>query len=1550
MSFRKDYVFFIHNVSSHGALIFFLDSMDFQQTHLKVTESLLACVQKEKTVSSLLEKVCNLITEALHPAVKSVRIEFDGEEYSSDNFLYSSSVIRSHIKLSDNHSLLIKVFFDSSITISDTFEEYMFVKKHISSWKTILKGALSQFLLGSIQHNYMERIKELQGIEKAQFLLYDNDNRDINEVFQSICDYLPEAMQYPDSTVVRIRYNTMKYTSKNFTVTPWCLKDVFEYPDGGTGSIEIFYVKEFPQADEGSFLHEERNFLHNLVSLISGALSKSILKKLLHDNTERLKELRAINTTSDIVQQAKSLEDVLPQICRILSESFQYPESTVVRIKYEKKEYTTEHFEVTQWGITQSFHSVFNKRGCIEVFYTQKFPDADEGPFLKEERSLLINMATIISGRAVKDVYFNLYRMNSERLKELDAINRTAKIIEEANSEQEALQRISTVLPLSWQYPKHTACRIRFLGEVYETSNFEETRWIQTETFTTIDGKKGTIEIAYLKEFPIEFNKTPFLREEFNLLHNIAKLIHGYLNSYKGFDILAQKNFGTAGKKNKPQEFRKSLTRTNKPLQLYFNQQSLEKYVYLDMMKYKVKHILFISTLYDAFMLESEDSFFEKFMGEIYQYSLFSLPRITGVSSVEEALALMETTQFDLVVLMAGIDRRATVRVGEVIRQKHKNMPIYLLLNKKNDLKYFDNIVAKSSAIDKIFVWNGDSLILFAMVKSIEDSANVENDTQIGLVRVILLIEDSPLYYSKYLQALYSIVFDQVRQILPEVEKNELNKICKMRSRPKILLAKNYEEAIHIFNKYREFMLCVISDVEFERAGKIDKNAGVSFIQYAKSYLHNLLVILQSSDVKNASLAKKMDVSFLNKNNDSLIIDLKKILQSYLGFGNFVFRDKNEERIAEARSLREFEELLQTIPDESFYLHAHQNQFSIWLMARGEILLAKTLNPIRVESFDDISEKRAFILEKFREYREDKKRGKIMSYDESAVIDERNIVSFCKGSLGGKGRGLGFIDVLLYNLEFPKLAPYINILTPITVIIGTDEFQHFITKNKLSRKARNSNIPHDELKQLFAKGKLSPSLLKKIRVFVEQIKKPIAVRSSSTSEDSITHPFSGVFDTYLVPNSPKNKSKIVTLIADAIKMVYASVYSPDARVYFEAINHKIEDEKMAIVLQELVGSYHDSYYYPHISGVAQSYNFYPVGEMKPEEGFAVAAVGLGAYVVNGWKSFRFSPTYPKISVYSTKEQLNSSQQRFYALNTTKIDVDFVKSGELAAMELLDISEAEKHGTLKHSASVYDVNNDRLEPGVTISGPRVIDFANILQHDYIPFAQTIELVLRNVEETFGSPVEIEYAVDLEPGKGGKPTFYLLQIKPLLAGLVSQNIDFSSFDSEKLLLYSKLSLGNGEITNIVDVVYIKPDSFDKLKTIEMAQEIEKINIQMSREKRKYILIGPGRWGSRDKFLGVPVTWSQISYAKVIVETSLENFPLDSSLGSHFFHNVTSLNIGYFSVEHNSETSFMKWDVLENQELILESQFCRHVRFENSLRVLMDGKKKTSVIVLE
>jgi len=1511
-----------------------------------LTFRIIEILDKGSELGSSLQQVCDAITQnSTMENAAFVRISFNKKVFQSQLFQETTVVVKRDFKLPDNKEGCLELFLThESIALfaGSILEDAESTLRIIAP---LLVGLISKIQLQRLTIDIEERHKELKSINRTTEILQRNTS--LEELLQEICLFLPEAMQYPEHTVARIKYGNKNFTSPRFRETTWKLQQTFGTQDSINGTIEIYYLIEFPQAGEGPFLTEERNLIDNLAALISGSASKKALGELLIRNTERLKELAGINRTTEILKSGKSLEESMRIICSILPEAWQFPEHTAVRISYDKSVFTSPGFREAPWKMMQGFEAPGKKKGFIEIFYLKEFPLADEGPFLKEERNLLVNLSNLIAGSATRDVFNKLQHENTERLKELKAINQTTQIIDEGKSVDETLMEICAVLPRSWQYPRFTAARISYEEKSYLSENFQESNWVQIENFVTIDNKKGTIEIFYLKEFPRE-DEGPFLNEERSLLTNIARMISGYLNNFKGREIIHRKGVPVQIIQQSD-DFRNSLTKTKKPLQLYFNQQSIDKYIYLDMMKYKIKHILFVATLYDAFTLESEDSFFEKFMGEAYQYSLFSVPRITGVSSAEEALNLLETTHFDLVILMAGMDREAPVILSEQIRTKDESLPIYLLLNKKSDITYFEQLVPTIRSVDKLFVWNGDSLILFAIVKSTEDKVNVENDTKIGLVRVILLIEDSPLYYSKYLQFLYDIVFSQVQQLLPEVEKNELDKISKMRSRPKILLARNYEEAISIFNKYKDFMLCVISDVEFDRGGKMDKNAGVNFIKYVKSHISKLPIILQSSENHNELVAKQLEVAFINKNSETLLNDLKHYLMSYLGFGNFVFRDKDGNKIGVAKSLREFETLLQEVPDESLYLHASENQLSLWLMSRGEIHLARTLNPVSANTFKDMDEMRKFFLDSMKHYREEKKKGKILSFDETSTLDERNIVSFSGGSLGGKGRGLAFINTLIYNLEFPTLVNRINILSPITVIIGSNEFQQFISKNKLFDQVMDPDISYAQLRGHFVEAHLSISLLKKLRVFVSQINKPIAVRSSSSSEDSITQPFAGVFDTYIIPNHATNKKLVLERISTAIKLVFASTFSEKARNYFSIINHKIEEEKMAVVLQELVGNQYGEYYYPHISGVAQSYNYYPVASMKPEEGFAVAAVGLGTYVVDGWKSFRFSPKYPKVTIHSIKDLLNSSQVQFYALDCRDKHFDFLEHGELAALKLLDISEAEKHGILTHCVSVYNPDNDRIEPGLSTYGPRIVNFADILQYDYIPLAETIRILLNTVKEAFGSPVEIEYAVDLDQTKNGLPTFYLLQIKPLIGNQILQNIVIDQLDQAKMVLFTKSSLGNGEIKDISDVIFVDNSKFSKLKTIEMAAEIEALNNMMIKNNRHYILIGPGRWGSRDRFVGIPVNWSQISNAKVIVEVSLDNYPLDSSLGSHFFHNVTSMNIGYFSVLHSSPSDFVRWEMLNSQEVVHETNFFKHVQFKEPLSILMDGRLKTSAIMI-
>ena len=1510
----------------------------------EITSGLLKILADENNSNEAITKVCNTISGTCYPGgLVHSRVSFENKIFTNEYFLKTRDLVKEDFLLPNGKKCLIEIFLKPLQKNPATPQVMLEAYAVLNIAVPILNGILSKFQLKKVSYDIGERQKELKSIKRAADIL--KESKSIDELLQEVCSILPEAMQFPLQAMVRITFGNKSFISPDFSETPYKIGYTFESPDGGHGAIEVFY-REIPVSPgEKIFLDEEQCLIENLSSLIAGSLSKNALQKLLHQNAERLKELKGINQTSAILDESKTLEEALQKIVDILPDSWQYPDDTVVRIKYNKIVFLSRKFKETSWAMKHYFELPGKKKGSIEIFYLREFPLESEGPFLKEERDLLVNLTTLISGSATRNVLKKLNRENIERLKELKAINQTSTIIEEGKPVGETLQEICSLLPKSWQYPKFTAVQIIYEGKTYASKNFQKTKWLLADNFVTIDNKKGTIEIYYLRKFPME-DEGPFLYEERNLLINISKLISGYLNNYKGRGLIHLK--GVPAHEIHPTDaFRSSMITNKKPLQLYFNQQAIDKYIYLDMMRHKIKHILFVSTLYDAFTLESEDSFFARFMGEIYQYSLFSTPRITGVSTAEEAMELLETTPFNLVILMAGVDREAPIQLSEQIKDKYENLPIYLLLNRKSDIKYYEELVPTIRSVDKLFVWSGDSLILFAIVKLTEDKVNVENDTRVGLVRVILLIEDSPDYYSKYIQILYDIVFNHIQQLLPEVEKNELEKISRMRSRPKILHARNYEEATAIFNRYHDFMLCVISDMEFERAGKLDKNAGVKFVKYIKSHISKLPIVLQSSENSNEKVARELDVNFINKNSETLLKELKHFLNNYLGFGHFIFRNRKGEKIGVAKTLREFETLVKNVPDESLELHASENQLSLWLMQRGEIQLARTLNSLSINMFSTIRETREHLLQTIRSHRKEKKKGKILSFNETAIIDEKNIVSLTGGALGGKGRGLAFINTLIYNIEFPQLADQINITTPITVVIGTDEFQSFITKNKLFEHIVDPDISYQRLRELFMEAHLSASLIKKLKVFVIQIDKPIVARSSSNSEDSVTQPFAGVFDTYIIPNN-SNKRLVYEWVANAIKMVFASTFSTKARNFLSIMHHKIEEEKMAVVLQELVGNQHGNYYYPHISGVAQSFNYYPVANMKPEEGVSVIGFGLGTYVVDGWKSFRFSPKYPLVSNSSLKNLLNSSQVQFYALDCKKEDPDFLENGELAALKLLDIYDAIPHGTLKHCVSVYNTNNDRLEPGDTGLGPLVVNFANILNYNYIPLAKTISTILSTVQEAFGSPVEIEYAVDLDRTKNGLPSFYLLQIKPLVGEYLGEKINLEKIDRSKMMLYTKSSVGNGRIDNIRDIIFVDNVKFNKLKTLEMAEEIESLNKIMIENDRPYILIGPGRWGSRDQFVGIPVNWSQISNARIIVEVSLHNYPLDSSMGSHFFHNVTAMNIGYFSVIHSSSTDFIRWEMLNKLPLKHQTKYFNHVRLDTPVSVLMDGKNKTSTIV--
>ncbi len=972
--------------------------------------------------------------------------------------------------------------------------------------------------------------------------------------------------------------------------------------------------------------------------------------------------------------------------------------------------------------------------------------------------------------------------------------------------------------------------------------------------------------------------------------------------------------------------------------------------IFQELMSFKVKEILLIATYYDAYTIVREGQFSDKIVGEYLQLNLYTAPRFTSVATNEEALKKLHSHHYDMVIIMAGLDKESPLELSQQIKTVNSEIPVLVLVNNNSDLAYFDCEADKiKNNIDRVFVWNGSTKIFMAMTKYVEDKKNLKTDTKNGDVRVILLVEDSVKYYSRYLPLLYTSVMTQTQKLISEEGNiDELHKILKMRVRPKVILVSSFEDAVEIVDQYTENLLCVITDVRFSRNGKLDDDSGVELIKYMHERNIRIPCLMQSHDQHNEERAFKTGAAFINKNSDTLALDINNFIYKKLGFGDFIFRNELGKRVDIAKSMHEFEEKLKYIPDESLLYHSKRNGISAWLMARGEINVAKKLRRYQIEDFESVNDLRKFCLDVFEASRKKQLRGRIIRFRPNIVNSNHYIVRLGLGSLGGKGRGLAFLSNFIENIYFKKLISNINISIPKTAIIGVDEYDNFIEKNELYDKIY-LNKDYKRIKELFLQGEMPEKLSKKLWQYLEKMNKPLAVRSSGLFEDSLMQPFAGVYATYLLPNNDPDINQRYKQLLAAIKLVYASIFTPEAQAYFNAVDYKIEEEKMAVIIQELVGQQYDGKYYPNISGVAQSYNYYPFSYMKPEDGFAVIAIGLGKYVVGGEKTHRFCPEHPKLQLASIEDQVKDAQKYFYAVDLNKKKIDLNKDGEDAATIKCEISEAEKDGNLLHCASVYDYRNDRLEPDLNLKGPRVVDFANILKYNQVPIAKALSVLLNIFKQAMGAPVEIEFAVDLSKGKDSNPSLYLLQIKPLIKQETSVDIDLAKLNKNKLLMLAEKGMGNGKITHIKDVIFMDLDKFDRTKTEEMAEEMEILNQKMKEQNKEYILFGPGRWGTRDKFTGIPVLWTQISNAKLIVEQGLEDFPLDASLGSHFFHNVTSMNVGYFSVKNNSPQNFVNMEMLARQELVDQSQYFKHVRFKKPLEILMDGKKQIGLIKL-
>ncbi|MCD6336723.1 MAG: hypothetical protein J7M01_00635, partial [Candidatus Marinimicrobia bacterium] len=789
----------------------------------------------------------------------------------------------------------------------------------------------------------------------------------------------------------------------------------------------------------------------------------------------------------------------------------------------------------------------------------------------------------------------------------------------------------------------------------------------------------------------------------------------------------------------------------------YYNKYKYGDDVLRKLMKYRVKRILLISTLYDAFVFERDALLGEQVMGEYMELNLSSPPEIDSVPTGEEAIKQIRTNKYDLIITTLHSGKFSPFDVLREVRETQGDLPVVLLLTSMADMNIVDECKDPKFNFDEIFVWKGDANLFLAVIKTVEDKKNVAYDTKAGLVRVILLVEDSPHFYSMFLPLLYEEVVKQTQHLIVE-ELNEREKRHRMRARPKVLLAKNYEEAIDIYETYKNNLVAIFTDMRFPRNGKDDEEAGIHLLQTLQKKGSDFATLILSSEIENAEKAEKAHIAFLHKHSKHLLHRLRSFIMENLGFGDFIFRDKKGNILDKASYLAEFEEKIQIIPEESIIYHADNNHFSAWLMARGEIELARNIRRMKMKDFENTDAMRRYLAKKVLEVQNARNKGEIIRFHQYSRPEENEIILLSEGSLGGKGRGLAFLNSLLTHMDTDKTFDSVHIGLPNTAAIGINEYDFFIEHNRIDSKIRE-NMIDEEIDNIFLAGNLSESLTNKLIRLLERVDYPLAVRSSSLLEDSYSQPFAGIYRTYMLANNHPDSDMRLRQLMDAIKLIYASSYSVGTQQYIEHIGHQLDEEKMAVIIQEIVGTKNEDYYYPHISGIAQSYNFYPIDNQLHSDGMASLAVGLGKMVIEGGNVFRFCPKHPKVWLLSVEDMLSAAQRELYALDLRSNQMGLCGL-ESSTLVKIPLSKAEEHGRLKHLASVFDYQNNRLWPGLNRKGPRIITFDNILKYGYYPLSNIINRLLEIGEAALGMPVEIEFALDLDRkyDTNKHPTFY------------------------------------------------------------------------------------------------------------------------------------------------------------------------------------------------
>jgi len=966
-----------------------------------------------------------------------------------------------------------------------------------------------------------------------------------------------------------------------------------------------------------------------------------------------------------------------------------------------------------------------------------------------------------------------------------------------------------------------------------------------------------------------------------------------------------------------------------------------------NLMPFKVHNILLVSSLYDSFILREDGRLNELLIDESLELNLRRVPGITHVSSCAEALDLARSQQYNLIVTNLTVGDTNAAQLASEVKRAGLDVPVVVL---GYDYREIKNFVARNPAteIERVFLWQGNARILITIVKYIEDKRNVLHDTRAIGVPVLLVVEDNIRYYSAFLPVIYTELIKQSRRVIQEGI-NVAHKLVRLQARPKILLSSNFEDAARLVQEYRNYLFGLVSDVEFPWEGKLSAEAGFELAHMVKSLVPDVPVVLQTSRTEFRPRAHAAGYSFLRKRSPTLLKDLRRILTEQFGFGDFVFRLPDGNEVGRARDMNELEEQLQTVPAESIVFHSQSNHFSHWLMARTEFALAAKLRPRKVSDFPSPEHLRRDLIESINDYRREQSEVLIGDFKaDTFKPSESSFLRIGSGSLGGKARGLAFVRHLLRKSRMTRRFPGVRISVPPAVVLATDVFDQFVTENNLLDFALRCE-DDAEIQRKFLAAPLSTSLSEDLKSFLAEVSHPLAVRSSSLLEDSQYQPFTGVYETFMLgnqqANSPDPDARLAAL-SEAIRRVYASTFSRHAKAYVRATPYRLEEEKMAVILQQVVGTRHGERFYPDFSGVVRSRNFYPVPPVTFEDGIAAVALGLGRAVVDGGKCLTFCPRYPRnlVQFSSVEDILANSQSEFWAL-----ELDGAAEGRPGHWHerRFGLDAAESDGTLRALASTYSKDNHAVYDGVSRPGSRIITFAPMLKHGTFPLAEILDDLVRAGEDALGNAVEIEFAVRLPQQAGQAAEFGFLQIRPLTLARDTEDLALDDVRPGQLICQSSKVLGNGRIDKLHDIVVVDSQRFERSRSQEVATAVARFNRLLNEENRPYLLIGVGRWGSTEPWLGIPVEWDEISGARVIVEAGFRDFRVTPSQGSHFFQNLTAFQIGYFTVNPDAGEGSVDWQWLTEQPAVEEEGCVRHLRFAEAIRVLMNSRTSQGVI---